>query len=101
MNTERFRRDASPWRNQVKDPAAITVRRQPLWRSENGRFVVVAGPFPQGFTRTVDAASVKVAAGRNEDEIFARDATTKDTRFAKTLSKYVIPTENEWGEISP
>lgn len=84
------------------DRDAIKVERQVLWKSKSGKFVVVEGPFPHGFIRcetrrTVDQASRTSA----ESEMFTRGGTHKAGWYAKTLARYVVVPNNEWGEICP
>jgi hypothetical protein len=79
--------------------AVPKVRRQVLWVSGNGRWVVVEGPFPHGFPRTIDANTIGLASKRGVDTIVARQGTTKPGRYAKTRAAYVEKEANEWGEI--
>lgn len=76
--------------------------RSPLWVSENGRYAVVAGPFPDGFVRSRDAGSLEEAVKRKiVGEVVSRHKTTRSDRFAKVRMKDLTPTHNDLGEICP
>lgn len=85
-----------------KNPTPIKIKREVVWRSPDGLYVVVKGPFPQGFQRSADASSVakarKRVPGASLGVIVARGATTESNRWAMTLAALVTQTHNEWGE---
>ena len=91
-------------REKTKDDE-LKVTREILWTSQNGKWVVVAGPFPHGFSRTLTAKTVDGAVMRRtsadfEEGIMIRGATT-NSHPAKTLARLVIPLTNDWGEVCP
>lgn len=77
---------------------AMVITREILWTSPNGKYVVVCGPFPRGFVRSVDAKTASIAQNRACGTVVARHETTKQ-RFAKALAKNVLAASNEWGEV--
>lgn len=87
-----------------KDPD-MTIKKPILWVSEDGKFVVVEGPFPDGFQRSLTARSITEAILRNPTDssygIFSRPATTEAKKYAKTLRRFIEDTHNEWGEVAP
>ena len=82
---------------------AMRIPRPILWSSKDGELVVVEGPFPYGFIRSLDAGTVLAAVNRSihseQGELVARGETTKSGRYAKTLKQYIQEVENEWGPV--
>ena len=82
----------------------VTIIRQILWTSKNGKWVVVRGPFPQGFQRTTTRktieAATRVTTTGVEHGLQSRQAVTSDS-YAKTLAKLVVNSQNDWGEVCP
>jgi hypothetical protein len=79
--------------------------REILWRSENGRYVVVCGPFPEGFTRSETRDSWEKASRLDRYDIISRGETTKSTHYAKVEAKDILevtPGEtNNFGPVVP
>lgn len=78
--------------------------REVLWRSANGRWVVVAGPFPDLFPRTETRDTVDRAGKLLVQNIFARPATTREDTYAKVSISDILEVtggKNEFGPISP
>lgn len=73
--------------------------REVLWQSPDGKHVVVAGPFPHGFVRSLTARTV-VRASVNGD-LVSRNATSHDDQFAKVRARDIAPTANELGDVCP
>lgn len=71
------------------------------WR--NGRWGVVAGPFPERFFRTETRDTWQKAAKLYADTAAGRGATTREDQYAKVRLEDIleIETENEWGPVSP
>lgn len=78
----------------------IRLTKKVLWKSVDGLFVVVAGPFPRGFVRSLTAPDVDSARLRPNTDIQSRMATTNG-HPAKTRASLITDVENEWGEVSP
>lgn len=73
------------------------------WRSKNGKWVVVAGPFPEMY-RSETRDTPEKAAKCLVDDMYNRKATTRDDQYAKVLAKDVMEIqsgENEWGTVTP
>lgn len=73
------------------------------WRSKNGKWVVVAGPFPEMY-RSETRDTPEKAAKCFVEHIFNRPGTTRDDQYAKVLTKDIMEIqsgENEWGQVSP
>lgn len=87
-----------------KKDAMLKITRPILWASADGMYVVVQGPFPEGFTRCLTSKSVREAAKRNPVDpdygMVARPGTTRED-YAKTLRALVIDNKNDWGEVAP
>jgi hypothetical protein len=87
----------------MKKVDKITIARPILWAAKDGVTVVIEGPFPYGFVRSLDAQTVRAASIRNTNteagELVARGETTKPRRYAKTLREYIQEVENEWGPV--
>lgn len=79
---------------------SVKIQRATHWTSPDGRYVVVQGPFPEGFIRSLDCSTVAEARDRASSGLVERNETTRK-RYAKTFSKLVTQVENEWGEIAP
>lgn len=82
---------------QDKLPASIH------WWSKNRKYVVISGPFPDGFIRSETRKSVASAIQSVDwnwldDHIYARPAAQKG--YAVVLAASVQDKCNEWGEIS-
>jgi hypothetical protein len=74
-----------------------------IW--EKGDYVVVAGPFPDNFERSLAYKDLQQAIRCDPADpmfgVFPRAATSEGKRYAKTLKRLIQPTHNEWGEIAP
>ncbi len=77
------------------------LQRKLLWISANKRYVVVEGPFPYGFVRSLDSASIEGAAKMVQADVYSRPETSKTGRYAKVRRSDIILTHNEFGEIAP
>lgn len=82
----------------------LTLLRQVLWTSKTGKWVVVRGPFPQGFQRTTTRktleAAIKVTT-TDDNHGFQSRPETESEHYAKTLAKLVVVPQNDWGEVCP
>lgn len=74
-----------------------------FWRHADGRTVVVAGPFPEGFFRTETRDSVRAASTTFVPSMCARPSTTRSDQYAKVLAEDILDTggENEFGTVTP
>lgn len=72
-----------------------------LWTSANKRYVVVEGPFPYGFVRSIDADSIERASRRETEDLISRPETTKTGRYCKVRRSDIAITHNEFGEVAP
>lgn len=99
MALERILRDIR--KNEVVAEKKIT--KKILWTSKSGAWVVVEGPFPGGFSRTLTAKTITAAINRQakdpEEGMQIRPGCA--TGYAKTLSRLVIASNEEWGEVCP
>lgn len=72
-------------------------------RSANGRWVVVEGPFPDGFPRSETRDDPDKALKLLTDGVFARPGTAKAT-YAKVSANDIVEVgggSNEFGPVSP
>jgi len=93
----------TPEENTVIPPKA-RLPRVVHWKHHNGKWVVVAGPFPESFYRSETRDDPKKAAKITVDEIYNRSATSRDDQYAKVLASDILEImsgENEFGPISP
>ena len=82
--------------------ASLKLTRVVHWRQ--GKWGVVAGPFPQAFFRSETRDTVEKAAKFPDSFCIARPETTRDDQYAKVLLadiSEILAGENEWGKISP
>ncbi len=82
---------------------ALKPIKKVLWRSQNGRQVVVQGPFPEMF-RSDTRKTVYEAQRRRVAYMYVHPPTASAEAYAKVLLTDIIeePDEsNEWGEICP
>jgi hypothetical protein len=74
-----------------------------IWQDDV--YCVVAGPFPEGFMRSLAFKDVKKAISVSPSDpavgLLNRISTSESKRYAKTLRSLIQPTHNEWGEIAP
>lgn len=83
---------------EVDDAA---VAKPVLWKSHDGAYVVVEGPFPDGFPRTLAYDSFDRACREPHHSIQRRGATELKGKYAKTYWHQVKDSSNEFGEIAP
>lgn len=81
----------------------VKLPRKVEWRSEDGKMVVISGPFPRGFLRSETRTTVLGAAKQSGADLWARDETERDDRYAKCLAEDIVEVldENEFGTVSP
>jgi hypothetical protein len=77
------------------------VAKPVLWKSHDGAYVVVEGPFPDGFPRTLAYDSFDRACREPHHSIQMRGPTELKGKFAKTYWHRVKDSSNEFGEIAP
>lgn len=85
-------------------PTKLRLSRVVHWRSKSGKWVVVAGPFPQGMARSETRDRADIAAKANVDNIYCRTATTRDDQYAKVASSDVLEIyagDNDFGPVTP
>lgn len=107
--------DMSPWSPFSKRNPGETTKskgfsgfpllpRQVHWRGPGGKWVVVAGPFPDSFFRSETRDTPEKAAKLTVDTCYNRAGTTKDEAYAKVLAADILEIdsgENEFGTVSP
>lgn len=83
-----------------KKPELQKLAANPVWRSADGKKVIVSGPFPYGFFRSMTRPTVEALQGMGAmyKTICARKEATKG--YAYTLSKFIIETKKDWGPVS-
>ena len=90
-----------PIKQRVQTVEVTIQRDRVLWTSPDGEVVVVEGPFPHGFQRSLTGKTLKIAVqDRARVDIAARPETT-NAHPAKTLARLVQLTGNEFGEVCP
>ena len=90
--------------NKIVKQGRNKLVREVKWRSGDGRWVVVSGPFPQAFPRSETRDSVKKAALQPYLDVVTRPETTREDAYAKVSAMDVIEVQggaNEFGPVSP
>jgi hypothetical protein len=78
--------------------------REVKWRSANGAWVVVCGPFPSGVPRSETRDTPEKAAKLYSQDVLSRPETTKADHYAKVHASDVMEVQggaNEFGPVSP
>lgn len=88
----------------VHPDGMITVPNTPVW--SDGKYVVIRGPVPDGFVRSLSRKALSEAIRLDPDNLeiglAARGPIDEDYKgYIKTLAIYVQDKQNEWGEIAP
>lgn len=87
--------------------ASIKKQRLPRvvhWRSASGKWVVVAGPFPDLFSRSETRDDPEKASKALVDNVYTRGPTTRDDQYAKVLAADILEIlsgTNEFGPVVP
>lgn len=80
------------------------ISRKVEWRSPDGKWVVVRGPFPNGFFRSETRKDPVKASMMKTHYIVNRPETETEDSYAKVLASDIVEIlggENEFGPVSP